>query len=58
MAYYHNKLKQIKKLCDVDFVKFSVGDTVATFRVVDDSDETVNLLAKWRDRYFLSLIHI
>ena len=52
MAYYHNKLKQIKNLGDTDFVKFNIGDTVATFRVVDDSDETVNLLAKWRDRYF------
>ena len=52
MAYYHDKLKQIKNLCDVDFVKFNVGGTVATFRVVDDSDETVKLLSEWRDVHF------
>jgi len=52
MAHYHDKLKQIKNLGDIDFVKFNIGDTVATFRVVDDSDETVKLLSKWRDRYF------
>ena len=52
MAHYHDKLKQIKNLGDIDFVKFNVGETVATFRVVDDSDETVKLLSKWRERYF------
>ena len=52
MAYYHDKLKQLKNLGDIDFVKFNIGDAVATFRIVDDSDETVKLLSKWRDKYF------
>ena len=52
MAHYHDKLKQIKNLSDIDLVEFNIGDSVATFRVVDDSTETVKLLSKWRDEYF------
>ena len=51
MAHYHDKLKQIKNLSDIDLVEFNIGDSVATFRVVDDSAETVKLLSKWRDTH-------
>ena len=52
MAHYHDKLKQIKNLSDIDLVEFNIGDSVATFRVVDDSTETVKLLSKWRDTHY------
>ena len=51
MAHFHDKLKQIKNLSDIDLVEFNIGDSVATFRVVDDSTETVKLLSKWRDTH-------
>ena len=51
MAHYHDKLKQIKNLSDIDLVEFNIGDSVATLRVVDDSTETVKLLSKWSDKH-------
>jgi RimJ/RimL family protein N-acetyltransferase len=51
MAYYHEKLKEIKNLGCVDFMKIKHGGKYAILKLVDESDETVNLLCSWRKKY-------
>jgi RimJ/RimL family protein N-acetyltransferase len=52
MAIYHNRIKEIKELGPVDFIKVKIGGTFASLRPVDESDETVYLLTEWRKKYW------
>ena len=51
MAYYHKKLKEIKNLGCVDFMKIKHAGKDAILKLVDESDETVKLLCDWREKY-------
>jgi RimJ/RimL family protein N-acetyltransferase len=49
MNYYFDKLDKIKKLGPIDYITFQINDADVSMRPVDDSDETINLLTKWRN---------
>ena len=51
MTNYHKKLKEIKNLGCVDFIKIKHGEKNVILKLVDESDETVNLLYEWRKEY-------
>ena len=51
MTYYHEKLKEIKNLGFVDFMKIKYDGKDVVLKLVDESDETVNLLYNWRKKY-------
>ena len=50
MSYYE-KLKEIKNFGSVDFMRIKYQGTNVILRLVDESDETVILLTKWREMY-------
>jgi len=50
MSYYE-KLKEIKNFGSVDFMKIKYQGKNVILRLVDESDETVVLLTKWREMY-------
>jgi len=50
MSYYE-KLKAIKDFGSVDFLKIKHRGKNVILRLVDESDETVTLLTKWREMY-------
>ena len=50
MSYYE-KLKEIKNFGSVDFMKIKYQGKNVVLRLVDESDETVILLTKWREMY-------
>ncbi len=50
MSYYE-KLKEIKNFGSVDFMKIKYQGKNVILRLVDESDETVILLTKWREMY-------
>lgn len=51
MTYYHKKLKEIKDRGCVDFMKIKHDGKDVILKLVDESDETVNLLYNWRKKY-------
>lgn len=51
MTYYHKKLKEIKDRGCVDFMKIKHDGKDVILKLVDESDETVNLLYSWRKKY-------
>jgi len=51
MTYYHKKLKEIKDRGCVDFMKIKHNGRDVILKLVDESDETVNLLYNWRKKY-------
>ena len=48
MTYYHKQIKKIKNMGTVDCIRFKYQNKLVTLRLVDDSNETINLLTKWR----------
>ena len=50
MSYYE-KLKAIKDFGSIDFLKIKHREKNVILRLVDESDETVTLLTKWREMY-------
>jgi len=52
MAHYHLRLSEIKKLGNEDFLEFQyMGDHVS-LRPLDESEETIQLLTEWRNKYY------
>ena len=51
MAFYHDELMRIKKAGNVDFMKITYEDKQVVLKTIEDSDETVHLLTKWRRHY-------
>jgi len=48
MTYYHKQIKKIKNMGTVDCIRFKYQNKLVTLRLVDNSNETINLLTKWR----------
>lgn len=48
MEIYHEKIKEIKEKGPIDILKFEFNEKPCSLRMVDTSDETINLLSKWR----------
>ena len=48
MALYHEQIKKIKANGPIEFIKINYDGKKITLKLVDDSDETVHLLTKWR----------
>ncbi len=48
MTYYHKQIKKIKNLGPIDCIKFKYQNKFVTFRLVDDSNETIKRLTNWR----------
>ena len=51
MTYFHDRLEEIKKHGSVDFLKIKFGLDEIILKLVDTSDETVNLLYNLRKKY-------
>ena len=51
MTYFHDRLEEIKKHGSVDFLKIKFGLGEIILKLVDTSDETVNLLYNLRKKY-------
>lgn len=51
MTYYHEKLKEIKNRGSIDFMKIRHDGKDVILKLVDESDETIDLLYKWRKTY-------
>lgn len=51
MNYYHNKLQEIKKHGSISFMKIKYNKKNIILKLVDESDETINLLYAWRKKY-------
>jgi len=48
----NEKIKQIKQAGIRDILKLSFNDKIVSLRMVDDSEETINLLLEWRNEYW------
>ena len=48
MAFFHDKINEIKQKGPVDILNFKFNQKLVSIRMADDSDETINLLTKWR----------
>ena len=51
MTYFHDRLEEIKKHGSIDFLKIKFGLGEIILKLVDTSDETVNLLYNLRKKY-------
>ena len=51
MKNYYTKLQEIKKKGPIDFIKFDYCGEKIILKLVDESDETISLLTKWRTEY-------
>ena len=51
MTYFHDRLEEIKKHGSIDFLKIKFGLDEIILKLVDTSDETVNLLYNLRKKY-------
>ena len=51
MTYFHNRLEEIKKHGNIDFLKIKFGLDKIILKLVDTSDETVSLLYNLRKKY-------
>ena len=49
MTVYFDKLKEVKTFSQIDYFNIRVDDAKIMLRPVDESDETINLLTKWRN---------
>jgi len=52
MILYHKKIKELKNNSTANFTKISVDNNDVVLRVVDDSDETIELLTNWRNQFW------
>ena len=57
MTYFHDRLEEIKKHGSIDFLKIKFGLDEIILKVVDTSDETVNLLYNLRKKYRKMFAH-
>ncbi len=48
MTFFHDKIKEIKDVNSTSILKFKCHQKTVSLKVVDSSDETINLLTKWR----------
>src|SRR6267143_4518246 len=48
---YYSRIRLLKKLGSKNFMKIKVNGAFAFLRPVDESDETIRLLTKWRNKY-------
>jgi len=51
VEYYYEKLEEIKKRDQTDFIKIHINNKTIILRAIDDSDSTVKLLTKCRLAY-------
>jgi len=49
MKIYFDKLKEIKKFGQIDYFNINIDNAKIMLRPVDESDETIDLLTKWRN---------
>jgi RimJ/RimL family protein N-acetyltransferase len=52
MVLFSEKIKHIKKAGAVDIFKSSFDGKPVSLRMIDDSEETVNLLLEWRNEHW------
>lgn len=52
MAFYHEQIKKLKKQKSRDIIKTIFKNKNVTLQLVDDSDETVRLVLKWRKKFW------
>ena len=52
MLVYNEKIKELKNNLTVNFTKIFVDNNDILLRVVDDSDETIELLTNWRNKFW------
>jgi RimJ/RimL family protein N-acetyltransferase len=52
MLVYNEKIKELKNNPTVNFTKIFVDNNDIVLRVVDDSDETIELLTNWRNKFW------
>ena len=52
MTIYHERIKELKDNLTVNFVKIPIDNNDVLLRVVDDSDETLELLTNWRNKFW------
>jgi|SRR6267143_1618627 len=52
MARYHDRIREVKGLGSVDFIKVKIDGMFVSLRPIDESDETVRLLTEWRKKYW------
>ena len=57
MTYFHDRLEEIKKHGSIDFLKIKFGLDEIILKLVDTSDETVNLLYNLRKKYRKMFAH-
>jgi len=48
MLTYHKKIQEIKAQGPIDILRFQYDGKEASLRLVDESDDTIKLLTKWR----------
>lgn len=51
MLHYHKEIKRIKDLGHVDYIKWEKDNFTVSLRPIDCSEETIQLLTEWRDKY-------
>lgn len=53
MTIYHEKIKELKENHTiVDFAKFSINEKSIVLRIADTSNETIELLTDWRNKFW------
>lgn len=52
MTLYHDKLRELKNKPSLDFAKIPISEKTVLLRVIDDSDENIELLTKWRNQFW------
>ena len=52
MTIYHERIKELKDNLTDNFVKIPIDNNDVLLRVVDDSDETLELLTNWRNKFW------
>jgi len=52
MSFYHKQIKKLKTQKSQDIIKSTFNNKKVVLRLVDDSDETIHLLLKWRKKFW------
>ena len=51
MSYYQEQISKIKERGSKDFININSSENTIVLKLVDDSDETANLLTEWREKF-------
>ena len=51
MTYYQEQISKIKEHGSKDFININSSENTIVLKLVDDSDETANLLTEWRKKF-------